>query len=92
MRKTRINLICRVLHLHRANTAHPPTFIFHTADNPVVPMQLSLRYADACRQAGISVELHVYERGVHGVGLAIGNPSLCGWTRVLLDGLKPWAS
>jgi len=70
--------------------AHPPTFLFHTADDAAVPVQNSLFYADACRRAGVPVELHVYESGPHGVGMALDKPALSGWTRVLLDWLQPW--
>ena len=44
------------------------------------------------RRAGVPVELHVYQTGHHGVGLALGEPALAGWTRVLLDWLKPWVA
>lgn len=73
-------------------TNHPPTFLFHTADDEAVPVQNSLHYAEACRRAGVPVELHVYQTGHHGVGLALGEPALAGWTRVLLDWLKPWVA
>ncbi|MCG3149673.1 MAG: Acetylxylan esterase [Verrucomicrobiae bacterium] len=69
---------------------HPPTFLFHTADDDGVPVQNSLLYADACRRARVPVELHVYESGWHGVGLALDNPALCGWSNRLLDWLRPW--
>lgn len=48
----------------------PPTFLWHTADDPSVPVANSLRYAAACRTAGVPVELHVFEHGRHGLGLA----------------------
>ena len=48
----------------------PPTFLFHTADDPVVPVQNSLLYFEALRKAGIPAELQVFEHGAHGVGLA----------------------
>ena len=76
----------------QVTAAHPPTFLFHTADDAAVPVQHSLQYADACRRAGVPVELHVYQTGNHGVGLALSNPALCAWTRVLLDWLKPWVA
>jgi len=69
---------------------HPPTFLFHTATDDAVPVQNSLHYADACRRAGVPVELHVYEQGRHGVGLALNIPALSGWSNLLLDWLKPW--
>lgn len=76
----------------QVTAAHPPTFIFHTADDPVVPVQHALLYTDACRRAGVPVELHIYQSGRHGVGMALGEPALAGWTRVLLDWLKPWCA
>ena len=76
----------------QVTAAHPPTFLFHTADEEVVPVQHSLLYADACRRAKVPVELHVYQSGVHGVGLALDNPTLCSWTDLLLDWLKPWCA
>ncbi|SER50544.1 Acetyl esterase/lipase [Propionibacterium cyclohexanicum] len=50
--------------------ATPPAFIWHTADDPSVPVSHSLRYTAACRRAGVPVELHVFEHGAHGLGLA----------------------
>jgi acetyl esterase/lipase len=68
----------------------PPTFLFHTADDPRVPVANSLRYLEACRAAGVPVELHAYESGRHGVGLAADNPRLSSWTGLLLDWLRAW--
>ncbi len=70
--------------------AHPPTFLFHTADDAAVPVELSLRYATALREHGVPFELHVFPTGRHGVGLAINDPALRGWSRLLLDWLAPW--
>lgn len=57
----------------QVSAATPPTFLWHTADDAVVPMQNSLIYATVCRNMGVSVELHVYESGEHGLGLAPGH-------------------
>jgi len=47
----------------------PPTFIFHTnADTAVVP-ENAVRFYLACKKAGVPVELHIYEKGRHGIGL-----------------------
>lgn len=70
--------------------ATPPAFLFHTADDPRVPVANSLRFFQACRQADVEAELHVYRSGRHGVGLASDNPSLRSWTRLLLDWLADW--
>lgn len=47
----------------------PPCFIFHTADDAVVPVENSLMFAAALRRAEVSFDLHIYEHGVHGIGL-----------------------
>ena len=41
----------------------PPTFLFHTADDPGVPVQNSLLYFGALREHNVPAELHVYEHG-----------------------------
>jgi acetyl esterase/lipase len=47
----------------------PPTFIFHTSDDKVVPVQDSLMFATALADAKVPFELHVYPHGNHGMGL-----------------------
>jgi acetyl esterase/lipase len=47
----------------------PPCFLFHTADDPAVPVENSLNFAAALRRAGVPFELHVYQSGPHGIGL-----------------------
>lgn len=58
----------------------PPTFLVHTADDDVVPVENSLMFAMACRKARVPVEIHVFEHGPHGIGLAAGDPILGAWT------------
>ncbi|MBS3822083.1 MAG: alpha/beta hydrolase fold domain-containing protein [Planctomycetes bacterium] len=58
----------------------PPTFLWHTADDPVVNVQNSLSFAASCREHGVPVELHVFPHGMHGIGLAFGHPSAGAWT------------
>ncbi|MEM9417914.1 MAG: alpha/beta hydrolase [Planctomycetota bacterium] len=63
--------LSEIMSTHLQVTAEtPPTFLWHTADDEPVPMQNSLMFAAACQEAGVPVELHVYESGVHGLGLA----------------------
>ncbi|MGF1634850.1 MAG: alpha/beta hydrolase [Phycisphaerae bacterium] len=69
----------------------PPTFLFHTVDDPAVPVENSMVYAQALRRAGVPFEMHLYEHGQHGVGLATADhadPVLCTWTDRLRDWLK----
>jgi len=52
------------------NSANRPTFIWVTADDPIVPAANSLAYATALATANISYELHVFQHGPHGLALA----------------------
>ncbi|MGM7671083.1 alpha/beta hydrolase [Microbacterium sp. A93] len=72
----------------------PPFFIWHTADDPTVPVQHSYLLAQALARHGVSHALHVFPEGPHGLGLAQGTgepeawPDLCAaWlsTRGWLD-------
>lgn len=47
----------------------PPCFLWHTWEDKGVPVENSLMFAAALRAAGVPFELHVYERGPHGLGL-----------------------
>lgn len=66
----------------------PPTFLFHTdADRGVVPENSILFYA-ALKKAKVPAEMHIYEKGQHGVGLAPGDPVLSTWTQRLEAWMK----
>ena len=54
----------------RVSRLMPPTFIWHTADDAVVPVANSLNLAAALSAQGIPFELHVFEKGAHGLSLA----------------------
>jgi acetyl esterase/lipase len=62
----------------------PPTFLFHTDADDGVPAENSVLFYLALRKAGVPAELHVYQKGEHGVGLAPGDPVLSTWTDRLL--------
>ena len=51
----------------RVTSAVPPTFLWHTAEDGAVPVENSLMYAAACRRSGVPFELHIFERGGHGL-------------------------
>ena len=63
----------------------PPTFLFHTNEDDGVPAENSVLFYLALRKAGVPAELHIYEKGQHGVGLAPGDPVLRTWTDRLFD-------
>ncbi|HET9800035.1 MAG TPA: alpha/beta hydrolase, partial [Gemmatimonadaceae bacterium] len=57
----------------------PPAFLVHTFDDRTVPVQNSLLFYDALRRAGVAAELHVFDHGPHGFGLAPTDPVLSAW-------------
>jgi acetyl esterase/lipase len=68
----------------RSNT--PPTFLFHTSEDKAVPSENSVLFYQALRKAQVPAELHIYEKGRHGVGLASNDPVLSSWP----DRLTAW--
>lgn len=57
----------------------PPTFLFHTDADTGVPAENSVAFYLALRKAKVPAELHIYEKGPHGVGLAPTDPILSTW-------------
>jgi predicted esterase len=55
-------------------------FVWHTAEDATVPVENSLRLAGALSRHQRTVELHVYPRGKHGLGLAEDDPVVSTWT------------
>lgn len=66
-------------HDRHVDETTPASFLWHTADDNAVAMENSLAYAAACRRHGVPVELHVYESGRHGLGLAHEMPTVATW-------------
>jgi acetyl esterase/lipase len=52
----------------------PPAFLWHTFEDSTVPVEHSLLMANALYENGVPFELHVYEKGRHGLGLAKDDP------------------
>lgn len=57
----------------------PPTFLWSTGDDGAVPVENSVQFYLALRKAKVPAELHVYEHGPHGVGLAKDLPGVSAW-------------
>lgn len=63
----------------------PPTFLFHTTEDKTVPVENSVLFYLALRKAGVPAEMHIFERGPHGVGLALRDPALGMWPQLLAN-------
>lgn len=80
--------LLRAMSLETQVTAQtPPTFLVSSSEDKSVPVENSLALYTALRAARVPAELHVYERGRHGWGLAPDDPLLAGWTRLAADWL-----
>lgn len=66
----------------------PPAFLVHAFTDPAVPIENSLLFASALRKAGVPFELHVFEEGRHGFGLATDDPVLGVWPKLCEQWLR----
>jgi acetyl esterase/lipase len=61
----------------------PPTFLFLTDEDKTAPPENSVMFYLALRKAHVPAEMHIFEHGHHGVGLAPGDPELSIWPTLL---------
>lgn len=64
----------------------PPTFIFQTDADTAVPAENCVSFYLALRRAKVPAEMHIYQNGPHGVGLARDVPATSTWS----DRLRDW--
>lgn len=66
----------------------PPTFLFSTSEDGLIPAdQHAIPFYIALKKAHVEAELHVFEKGPHGVGMDLGDPVLSLWTTALRNWL-----
>ena len=66
----------------------PPTFYVSWGCGPGVPPENSVAFYLALRKAGVPAEVHIFAKGDHGVGLALGDPALAEWPALLINWLR----
>ncbi len=66
----------------------PPTFLFATTDDGVVPVMNSVAFYTALVKNDVPAEMHLFQHGRHGVGLAEGNPELNIWPELLIKWMR----
>lgn len=87
-------LIAEFSNEKRVTKDTPPTFIFHTDEDKAVLPENPVRFYLALKKNGVPAELHIYEKGVHGVGLGTdpkwtkGSTYTEGWSDRLTAWLK----
>lgn len=67
---------------NRVTAETPPVFIWHTADDAGVPVENSLNLALTLSRYKVPYDLHVYESGPHGLGLAEKDEHVRTWTHI----------
>ena len=55
---------------HQVSEDTPPTFLWHTETDELVPVENSMYLFEALHTHHISVEMHIYPTGEHGLSLA----------------------
>jgi acetyl esterase/lipase len=80
-----VELLSNELHV---TSETPPTFLFHTTADTGVPAENSVRFYMALKKAKVPTEMHIFENGPHGVGLALGDPALSAWPVLLTNWLR----
>jgi len=73
---------------NQATEGTPPAFLWHTADDAVVPVANSLLFAEALATHGVPFELHIYPHGAHGLGLAPGDAHVATWMDLSIEWLR----
>ena len=68
----------------------PPCFIWHTAEDSAVSVENSIEFAKALKKNGVPFDLHIYEKGRHGLGLGDKFPFAhpLPWTGELITWLR----
>jgi acetyl esterase/lipase len=66
----------------------PPTFLFATTDDGTVPVMNSVMFYSALVKAKVPVEMHLFQHGAHGAGLAVANPMLSVWPDLLIKWMR----
>lgn len=54
----------------RVSAQNAPTFLWATGNDPLVPVQNTLAYAQALLAHGVDTEVHIFHNGPHGLALA----------------------
>ena len=68
----------------------PPAFIWSTVDDSSVSVMNSLLYVEALQKNNIQYELHLFQEGKHGLGLAEEHPSANKWTDLCIHWIEQY--
>ena len=66
----------------------PSVFLFATTDDRTVPVMNSVMFYEALVKVGVPAEMHLFQHGAHGAGLAAANPQLNVWPGLVLKWMR----
>ncbi|MFO7620600.1 MAG: alpha/beta hydrolase [Bacteroidales bacterium] len=66
----------------------PPAFLIHSADDKAVPVRNSISYFNGMQKYGIISEMHVFQKGGHGYGLAPKGGTESSWPELCIRWMK----
>jgi acetyl esterase/lipase len=71
----------------QVNETTPPTFLFESQDDKQISSQNSTLFSEALNSAGVPSEVHIFETGLHGDGLAQGQIAEHAWPHLFRNWL-----
>jgi acetyl esterase/lipase len=72
----------------QVNKATPPTFLFESWDDKQISSQNSTMFCESLNTAGVPFECHIFQKGLHGDGLARGQAAEGEWPRLFREWLQ----
>ncbi len=72
----------------RVTKQTPPVFIVFSTDDTGVPPENGIVLYNALKKEGIKTELHIFDHGGHGYGMAPKDPELSKWPMMAVTWLK----
>ena len=66
----------------------PPAFLVHSADDKAVPVKNSIEYFKGLVKYNIPAEMHIFQKGGHGYGLAKNRGTESAWPDLCLSWMK----
>ena len=72
----------------RVTAETPPAFLYATTDDKTVPVMNSVMFYSALVEHKVPAEMHLFQHGPHGSGLATGFPDLKVWPELLATWMR----
>jgi acetyl esterase/lipase len=83
-----VNVVKQFSNELRITEKTPPAFLVHSADDRDVPVKNSISYFEGLVKNHIKAELHVFQKGGHGYGLAINRGTESSWPDLCIKWIK----